>query len=64
MAAGRRLQRSSNVWPPMFPILCQTSPSMLHWNETFVPRSSLKGAPKPCAIDSVYVLPETVYGPP
>jgi len=53
VTAGTRRQRSSNVCPPISPILCHTSLSMLHWNETFIPRSWLKGGPKPCVIDSV-----------
>ena len=53
VTAGTRRQRSSNVWPPISPIMCHTSPSMLHWSETFIPRSWLKGGPKPCVIDFV-----------
>ena len=53
VTAGTRRQRSSNLWPPISPIMCHTSPSMLHWSETFIPRSWLKGGPKPCVIDSV-----------
>jgi hypothetical protein len=29
VTAGTRRQRSSNVWPPISPTLCHTSPSML-----------------------------------
>lgn len=48
-----RFQRSSKVVPPISPTLRHTSASMLHVNDTLIPRSVPNGAPKPWVIDSV-----------